>query len=168
MQDTDYLNKLGPLALASRLRRLLQRLNADGERIYRDLGIDVKPKWFPVMRILSEQSPLALTDIARLMSLTHPSLIETVNELISVGLIDSRKSDLDGRRRELSLTDKGKRFCKKLVPVWEAFRLAGEEVNKDCGNDFLDALGKFEQSLERRPMYNRVMVQLGVGSGRKK
>ncbi len=161
MATTDYIAELGALALASRLRRLLQRLHSDGEQVYRSLNLHFKPKWFPVLHLLSTHSRLTLTEIARLLSVAHPSSIETVDELISAGLVNSRKSDIDGRRRELSLTDKGQQLRSELLPVWDAFRAAGEEATKERGNDFLEAVDKLERSLLRLSMYDRIMAQLG-------
>jgi DNA-binding MarR family transcriptional regulator len=160
MAKTDYIAELGAQALASRLRRLLQLLHRDGEQVYRSLNLDFKPKWFPVLHLLSTRSPLTLTEIARLLSVAHPSSIETVDELISAGLINSRKSDIDGRRRELSLTDRGKQLRRELLPVWDAFRVAGEAAIKEGENDFLGAVDKLERSLLKQSMYERIMAQL--------
>ena len=168
MANGDYIFQLGALALASRLRRLLQRLHADGERIYQTLNTDFKTKWFPVLHLLSDRSPLALTEIAGLMGVSHPSMIETIDELAAAGLIQARQSDLDGRMRELSLTDKGRQLCHELRPVWGAFRAAGEEVNKEGGNDFLKAVGILEESLDQLSMYDRIMTHLGAGKGKKR
>jgi DNA-binding MarR family transcriptional regulator len=162
MSENDYLVELGALALASRLRRLLQRLHADGERIYRTLDLDFKPKWFPVLHLLSERSSLAVTEIARLMCVAHPSMIQTVDELISAGLVKSRRSDQDGRLRELSLTAKGQRLCEQLAPVWAAFGDAGEEVVKEQGNDFLRAVSILERSLERQSLFDRITTKLKI------
>jgi DNA-binding MarR family transcriptional regulator len=168
MQDDDYLARLGPLALASRLRRLLHGLHVDGERVYRVLNVDFKPKWFPILHLLSNRMPLTVTEISRLLCISHPSAIAVIDELTSVGLVGSRKSNRDGRVRELFPTDRGKRLCRKLRPVWDAFRIAGENVNKEGGNDFLKAVGTLERALDREPMYDRVMARIKNRTGRKK
>jgi len=160
MAKNDYLVELKGVALASRLRRLLNQLHVDGERVYRELGLDFKPKWFPALHLLSQMSPLSMTEISRQMCMSHPSSIEIVNELIRAGLVKSRKSNLDGRYRELSLTNKGEQICEELRPVWDAFRVAGEEANVENGNNFLEALGKLESALEGLSMYERIMRQL--------
>ena len=157
---TDYIAELGALALASRLRRVLHCLRSDGERVYRTLNIDFKPKWFPVLHLLSSHSPLTLTEIARPLSVAHPSSIETVDELLSAGLVSSRKSGADGRCRELSMTEKGIRLSSELQPVWDAFQAAGEAVIHEEGNDFLKAIGKLERALLRLSMYDRIMALL--------
>ena len=126
MSDADYLAELSALGIASRLRRLLQRLLNDGERVYRSQNLDFKPKWFPVFYLLSNRSPLTVTKIAQLLSISHPSAIETVSELVAVGLVNSRRCDMDRRCLELSLTDKGEQLHSELLPVWDGFRAAGE------------------------------------------
>ena len=158
--NKDYIADLGSLALVSRLRRLLHRLLAEGDRVYRALELEFKPKWFPVVHLLSRHSPLTLTEIARKLSVSHPSMIETVEELISAGLIKSRKSKQDARARELFLTNKGEKLLSDLEPVWEAFRFAGDKVNQEDGNDFLKAVGALERALDKSSMYDRIMTRL--------
>ena len=158
--ETDYIAELGALALASRLRRLLHRLQCDGEKVYQSLNPGFKPKWFPVLHLLTNRPPLNLTEVAQLLSVAHPSVIETVNELVDAGLVKSRRSEIDRRRRELLLTNKGKQLCNELQPVWDAFRAAGEEVDKEHGNSFLEAIAKLELSIEDRSMYERIMARL--------
>lgn len=167
MAKTDYIADLGGQALASRLRRLLHYLQRDGEQVYRNLNLDFKPKWFPFLHLLLNRSSLTLTEIAQLLSMAHPSSIEAVDELISEGLVDSRRSERDGRRRKISLTGKGKRLCKKLLPVWDAFGVAGEEAVREGGKDLMKAIAGFERSLLNRSMYERIMAELEQPTNRK-
>jgi DNA-binding MarR family transcriptional regulator len=160
MPDSDYLAELSALGLASRLRRLLQRLLMNGEQVYRSQNLDFKLKWFPVFHLLSNRSHLTVTKIARLLSISHPSVIETVGELVSVGLVSSQRRNTDRRCQELLLTDKGEQLLSELLPVWDAFRAAGEEVNREGENDFLGAVGELERALHRRSMYDRIMAKL--------
>jgi DNA-binding MarR family transcriptional regulator len=156
----DYIDELGSLALASRLKRLLNRMHADGEKVYRDLNIDFKTKWFPVLHILSKRSPLTLMQIADALKQAHPSVIEVVDELVKRSLVSQQRSTADRRRRELSITSKGKRMCEKLAPVWEAFREAGEEVNVANKNNVLAAITKMERAIDNESLYDRIMKKL--------
>jgi DNA-binding MarR family transcriptional regulator len=168
MPETDYIARLGASALASRLRRLLHRLHSDGEQVYRDLNLDFKPKWFPFLHLLLKRSPLTLTELSQSLDIAHPSSIQAIDELISAGLVNSRKSARDGRCREISLTGRGKRLCDELLPVWDAFRIAGEEAISEGGNDFLQAVGRFERSLLNLSMYERIMAQIEKRAKQKK
>jgi DNA-binding MarR family transcriptional regulator len=165
MTGTDYLTKLGALAIASRLGRLLRRLQGDGELVYQSLGLDFKPSWFPVLRLLSTHAPLSLTEMAQMLSVAHPALLETVNELVHIGLVSSEKSHADGEHGRYALSKAGIRKCEELKPVWSAFEAVGQEVVTEGDNDFMGALGTLEHALDEHSMYERMMKRLRAESG---
>ena len=156
----DYLGGLGALALASRIRRLLYHLQADGTRVYLDLGLEFKPKWFPVFRLVAERSNATTMELAHALDMAHPSVIAIVEELVERGWVASCQGKEDRRRRELDLTPEGWRAHAELEPVWRAFAEAGHEVTHESGNDFLAALAALEAAIERRSMYERIMERL--------
>lgn len=160
MSGADYLSELGALAIASRLGRLLRRLQGDGELVYQSLDLEFRPKWFPVLRLLSARSPLALTEMAQLLSVAHPSLLETLNELVDADLVAAQESGSDNHRATYALSSAGTRKCEELKPVWDAFEAAGSEVVREGDNDFLEALRKLERSLDDHSMYERIMKRL--------
>jgi len=49
----DFFDKMGFLALASRLKRLTDRLYKDGENVYKELNINFKPKWFTILYFIN-------------------------------------------------------------------------------------------------------------------
>ncbi|MCP4581172.1 MAG: winged helix-turn-helix transcriptional regulator [candidate division Zixibacteria bacterium] len=156
----DYLDQLGALALASRLRRLLNGLLSDGEKVYRSQKIDFAISWFPIFHILAKGSPMSLTDIAKALGVAHPSVIEVTDEMTKKGYVGSRKGRDDKRRRYLFLTEKGEKIILKLKPIWEAFREAGDEICGESGNDFLGSIGKLEKAMARFSMYDRISSRL--------
>jgi len=157
----DHLNNLGSLALASRIRRLLYLLQADGVRVYRDLGLDFKPKWFPVFQYVADHPGASTTGTSQALGMAHPSVIAIIEELIGHELFVSRQNADDRRRREISLTAKGRRTRTELEPVWAAFADAGEEMTTEGGNDFMAALTGLEAALERRSAYTRIRERIG-------
>ena len=156
----DYFDQLGTLALASRLRRLLNRLLGDGEKVYRSQKIDFAISWFPIFHILANRSPLTLTEIANALGMAHPSVIEVTDEMIKKGFVGSRRSREDRRRRNLFLTKKGEKTVARLEPIWKAFKQAGDEICGESGNNFLESIMKMEQALDRRSMHERIIARL--------
>ena len=49
----DLFDKTGKMAIGSRLRMLTDRITTDAAGIYQLYGVDIKPKWFPVLYALS-------------------------------------------------------------------------------------------------------------------
>jgi DNA-binding MarR family transcriptional regulator len=157
----DHLAEIGDIALASRLRRLLFRLHGEGVRIYEDLGLDFKPKWFPVFRLIATRSGITAGQLAEALQMAHPSVIEIVQDLARHGLVASARAADDRRKRELRLTRKGRRRLDSLEPVWEAFAAVGREICTESDNDFLAAIAKVERALERRSFRDRLISHLG-------
>ncbi len=113
----DIIKQLGPLAFASRLRRLSEQLMKDVAEIYRQQTVDFKPRWFPMLYLLNQQSPMSVTDIAKDLGLTHPAINQISGAMLKAGLISSHKDDNDERRRLLGLTGKGQRIASELKPI---------------------------------------------------
>lgn len=136
---------------------------ADGEKIYQDLGFAFKVKWFPVLHLLTNRGPMSVTEMAEALAVTHPSMIEVIEDMTVEGLLVSERCRADRRRREITLTRKGKRLVNRLEPVWQAFKEAGDEIVGERGNDFLASLRKMELSVKDRSMYDRIMSRMQKG-----
>ncbi len=158
--DMDLIRQLGSLALASRLKRLSDRLMRDGFRIYMEQGLDFEPRWFTVFYLLSQKSPLAVTKIARELRISHPAVNQVANAMEKAGLLVSQKDKADERKRLLSLSSSGKALVTKLKPIWNDFKLAADELLAESSVDFLDVLDRIENSLDEAEMYDRIRTQI--------
>ncbi len=156
----DYIKNLDSLALASRLRRILDEIQRQGRRVYSELGIDFEIRWFSVFHFLANNPESTITAITRSLNLQHPSVIQAVNEMIRQGLLQSRTDSRDRRCRQVSLTAKGNRLFRRLETVWKSFEDAGREINAELDNDLIGAIAKFETALARRSLYDRILTKL--------
>ncbi|MBN2226127.1 MAG: bifunctional helix-turn-helix transcriptional regulator/GNAT family N-acetyltransferase [candidate division Zixibacteria bacterium] len=152
----DIITQLGPLAFASRLRRLSEHLMKDVTQIYREQAVDFKPRWFPVLYLLNQTSPMSITDIAKDLGLTHPAINQIGGAMLKAGLISSHKDDKDERRRLLGLTAKGRRIASELQPVWDDISSETMNLIRESGMDILAGLDQMELSLAQCGMYDRV------------
>jgi DNA-binding MarR family transcriptional regulator len=156
----DLIKQLGLLAVASRLKRLSDRLMRDGSRIYREQGLDFEPRWFTVFYLLSQKSPWAVTEIARKLRVSHPAVNQVANAMEKAGLMVSQKDKADERKRLLSLSPSGKALVTKLKPIWNDFKLSAGELLEESGVDLLEALDRIENSLDDTEMYERIKTQI--------
>ncbi len=156
----DLITDLGPLALASRFRRLGERLSRDASRIYEENGIAFEAPWFPVMYLLKENSPMPVTVIARSLGITHPAVNQLAHAMTRAGLLTTARDSGDDRRRLLSLSAGGRRLLARLEPVWSEIGEATRELVESSGDGVLAAITNMERALDERPMYERVTVRL--------
>jgi len=153
----DLLRQLGPLALASRFRRLADWLYKDGPRIYRERSADFEPRWFPLFYLLKESGSVSVTAAASALGYSHPAVNQIAGEMAVRGFLESIKDKKDERKRLLRLTRKGKTAVSRLEPVWADIEAAAGELVTEAGSDFLAALGRLEDALNETGVYERVM-----------
>ncbi len=152
----DLIRQLGPLAIASRLRRLTEWLYKDGARIYQEQSLDFEPRWFPLFYLLKESGKTSVTQAAHSLGLTHPAINQIAGEMSRRGLLESVSDKKDKRKRILLLTQKGKKDLSSLEPVWKDFESAASELLTEVGGDFLTIVGKMEEALKEKGMYERI------------
>jgi len=165
VDDKDHISESGALGLASRIRRLLERLLRDGKRVYQMAGMEFEVRWFAVFHLLTRRSPLSITEIADALGQRHPTVIQMVEEMIQRGLVRSARDVADGRRRQIGLTAEGRKVARRLQPIWHAFDEAGRELLSEGGNNFLASLEKVESAIGRRSMLERIHAKLHDGTG---
>ncbi len=156
----DFIRDLGELALGSRLKRLLERLNGDISQFYGLLGIDFKARWFSVLYLLGRQSPMTITGIAGKIGFTHPAVNKIVAQMSKAGLVVSSRYDMDKRKRLVDLTSKGRDIYKQLTPVWNTARGAVADLLTESGGGLLESIDRIEHTLDERSLYRRMREQI--------
>ncbi len=152
----DLIGELGELAVASRLRRLSERLMQDATQIYQDAGVEFQPKWFPIFYLLNREGTLPVTEIATVLGVTHPAVNQVAGEMIRKDLVEALKDKDDARKRLLRLSKKGKALAPRLVPVWEDIRKTVVEVIDASGQDIIGMISRVEAVLDEEEFYSRV------------
>jgi DNA-binding MarR family transcriptional regulator len=140
----DVFSKLGPLIIASRLKRLSDYIMRAGAEFYRSNGIEFEPKWFPLYYLLSQEKELGIMDIAQKLNISHPAVIQLAKELEKKGWITSTKSKEDARKRLLKLSKKGLSFLPQLELIWADIRAVNGQVVDAQATNILRALEEIE------------------------
>ena len=100
----DLIKDLRELALGSHMKRLLERTDRDISNIYRELGMDFEARWFSLLYLLNEESPVTITGAAEKLGYTHPAINKLAAQMERKGLLTSSISSKDRRKRLLRLT----------------------------------------------------------------
>jgi DNA-binding MarR family transcriptional regulator/GNAT superfamily N-acetyltransferase len=158
--QSNYIERLGSIAIATRLKILTEKLLHDGTLVYRDMDSDFEPRWFAMLNLLNDRGALSITDIASELNQSHPAINQLSAILEEKGLVDSRKDKQDSRKRTLSLSNKGLEIIKKHETVWQAFREAIDELSQSFEPGFFSQIARLEKMLKERSMYSRVTEKL--------
>lgn len=152
--------EMAELALASRLRRLSDIYWQGVTATYRQSGVDFDVRWATIFVLIARQEPVAVMEIADRLKITHPAVIQVINELEKHGLIVSAKSEQDGRKRLLSLSQAGRDMLPKLQPLWNAFIAVNQGMLAKQTHNLLLALQEMEVQLAERSFFDRIQDQL--------
>ena len=140
----DIISDLGALAIGSRLIRLSDRMMRNVTDIYAKSGIDFQPKWFPLFYVLTKEKSKGITEMAEILHISHPAVIQLAKEMEKEGWIISEKAEHDARKRMLKLTDKAKNTLQHLEEIWRALRKTNEKILFSRQNLLLAALEEVE------------------------
>jgi DNA-binding MarR family transcriptional regulator len=157
----ETIRKLGLLALASRLKRLSDRLLQEAGQAYRQEGLGFEPRWFLVFYQLAEGPPQSVTALAAAVGITHPAVIQAADEMEAAGLLAAARDAGDKRRRRLALTPRGREVAESLRPVWAAIESATREAAGASGIDLLAAIDAIEAALDETPLGERIRQHRG-------
>jgi DNA-binding MarR family transcriptional regulator/predicted N-acetyltransferase YhbS len=159
----DLISDLGSLALGSRLRRLSDRMMKMVSEIYSNSGIDFESKWFPVFYLLSKEGEKSIMEIAEILQISHPAVIQLAKEMEKSGWIVSVKSEEDGRKRHLKLTEKGKQNLPRLEEMWVSFKANNDKIISASELNILTAMERMEYFLDKndfKAMYAETFREL--------
>jgi DNA-binding MarR family transcriptional regulator len=152
----DFYTKTGKMALGSRLRRLSELMTEQAAALYDLYQVDLQPKWFPVFYSLSAHAEMTITDIAREIGHTHPSVSQIVREMATRGYVLEKKGTEDGRKNFVLLSPAGQRLREKMQPQIDDVTAAIEKAMTETDHDLWKAIAEWEFLLEQKSLLQRV------------
>jgi DNA-binding MarR family transcriptional regulator/N-acetylglutamate synthase-like GNAT family acetyltransferase len=158
----DFYDRTGKMALGSRLRRLSEQMTEQAAAIYDLYQVDLQPKWFPVFYSLSPIEEKSITDIAKEIGHTHPSVSQIVREMAAKGYIIEKKGETDGRKNFIQLSAAGQQMRQKMQAQLDDVTTAIEKAMKETHQDLWKAIGEWELLLEQKSLLRRVLEEKKV------
>ncbi len=155
----EFFEKVGTVAIGSRLRMLTEKITEDASNIYKLYHIDMQPKWFPVFYVISQGEEKTVTQIAKEIGHSHPSVSKIVTEMSKEGLIIEKKDRADGRRTLVKLSKKGMEITQKIKDQYTDIESAITQISKQTKNDLWKAIEEWEFILEQKSLLQRVKEQ---------
>jgi DNA-binding MarR family transcriptional regulator/N-acetylglutamate synthase-like GNAT family acetyltransferase len=166
MSFMDFYTRTGKMALGSRLRRLSEEMTEQAAGIYDLYQVDLQPKWFPVFYSLSATEEKSITDIAKEIGHTHPSVSQIVREMAIKGYVVEKRGTVDGRKNFVLLSPAGQQLREKMQPQVDDVTTAIEKAMKETHHDLWKAIGEWEFLLEQKNLLHRVREEKKIRESR--
>lgn len=139
------------------LRHLIDLLDGDVEAAYREGGLVYRPRYTPVVHLLTANGPSSIRAISEYGGITHSAASQTVSEMAKRGLVRAEPGK-DGRERIIRLTEAGAALLPQLRIHWAATNAAADELSEEIGISLPDVLEKAIAALGQRPFLERIHV----------
>ena len=161
-----FFDKSGIMAMGSRLRWLADEITREAAEIYKLYGIEIKPKWFPVLFMLFDGADSSVTGIAKAIGQSHPSVSNIVKELKNAGLVIDGKSDEDRRTTIIALTEKGVDLKDRLIQVCKDVEKSVKSIEEQSSDKLWLALDNWEKALAEKSLLKRVQDEKALSDKR--
>lgn len=155
----SFYDKVGKMAIGSRLRGLSDMITADATQLYHIYGVDIQPRWWPVFYSLTQTIENSITAIGNEIGQTHASVSQVVREMAKQGFVTERKNKHDKRKNFVSLTDKGKAAAMKLNDQHKDVSAAINKAFAESQYDLWKAIEEWEYLLEQKSLMRRVQEE---------
>lgn len=147
------------LGLGTRMRRLIETISTDMERVYDEAGIGVRTGHFYALYAVAERGPLTINAIANLAGFSHSAVSQTIKKLVATGLVEARATE-DGRQKAIALTDQGTHTVARMRPIWDAAERMVKDACRETGVDIIGAIAGVETAFDRYGVYDRLQEKL--------
>lgn len=142
--------------LATRVRAVLERMDADVARTLAELGVrDYKTVYSSVVRALDADGPMTIRDLARALGVTHSAASQRVTEMRNRGLLELVPG-ADARERVVHLTAEAARLKPVLDAEWEATDAAFAALNGELTASLSQIVDEMNAALDRRSFRDRI------------
>jgi len=144
------------LFLGIQLKKTGDLLSSQVARILSDKKIEFEPRGIYLLIILRERIQASIKEIANLLGMTHPAIVQIVNSLNSIGLITQSKSVNDKRITLVELTEKGKEELNRIKPVLTEIEYALESINNEIDANLKYWLSKLNEAVKSKLLLQKV------------
>lgn len=142
------LQTYGSLMLGSRLRRLSDQLYAGVDASYLAAGVELSSRCVPLLLLLRDNGPTAITVLAAQIGQTHPVVVQLGRKLLDAGVVADMPDAKDERRRLLALTGAGQALLGTMAPLWDDVRAGVDAVFEHATPQFMALLEGAEARLQ--------------------
>ena len=142
--------------LGTQLRHLIELLDGAVQQAYADAGLDYRPRYTPVMRILAQQQSATIGQLAELAGITQPAVTQTVALMKKEGLLLVAAGGADGRQRVVRLSRHGEALLPRLQACWQATMRAADSLDAELEFPLSDCLAQAIAVLGQHPFGDRI------------
>ncbi len=157
--STDLVHQMGYTALATRLKRISDKMTHSTRLMYKKLNIDIEPNWYLVLILVQKKPKISVMEIAMQLGFSHQSVISITNKMIKNGYLINAKDTVDKRKTIFKMTKKASEKLPEIQKIWNYGKeVIYETLHKDIS--ILTHLNILESNLEETSFGERILQKI--------
>lgn len=145
------------------LRKLLQAMEDDISRLYRERSIGIQPAHSMVIIRLAAAGPMTIRALADSLAITHSAASQKVSALRTAGYVaDTAGEDL--RTKVVALTDRGAELAPFLAAEWSATEAAAADLERELPYALSRVVDDMREALQRSTFHDRIVARIDTDS----
>jgi ribosomal protein S18 acetylase RimI-like enzyme len=156
----DTIETLGEIGLGSRMKQLSEFLMKEAQTIYNEQNIDFDPYLFPVFYQVSSHDEITNTTLCEVLLISQPAVTQTINKLLQKDLVILKNDALDKRKKQISLSQKGRILLIQLKPLWKMIDETIKEYSTIEVNSIIQHINYFEDNLHSGKIGNAIREKI--------
>lgn len=153
MLDTDTL-------FGVKLKKISESITSQIAKLLIEQNVEFEPRALPVLLVLKEKESVNINEIAEILGMTHPAIVQIANHLNKVGFIKHNKSTIDKRITLLELTEKGTRNLTLLEPLIVGIQNTIKSIINEIDSNLIYSISKLGKAIGNNILMNRVLDEL--------
>lgn len=110
--------------------------------------LGIRYSHFQILSILWEGDGLTQRQVAEASFITQSTLAQSLNEMVSEGLVERKRAETDGRKRHIILTTKGRNLQKLVKPLLSDFKAATlQGLSQEDAKVFINLIIKIRNNI---------------------
>lgn len=158
----DALRGLGELGLGSRLKRISEYMMKETQLVYNHFNIDFDPYLFPIFKIIVHKDGITNSEIQSSLQYTQPAITQAINKLNNKGLIIYKTDEIDGRKKIIHLSKKGKDLLKTIKPIWKSIDAVIKEYTLETSSSLIEHLNSLENKLNTKSFSKAIIENVDM------
>lgn len=146
----DYLQEIAEIGMGSRLKRLSEYMMRETQIVYDYYNIDFDPYLFPAFKIIINNNGVTNKEINNHLKTTQPATTQAVNKLLKKKLIFVKADKIDKRKKNIFLSDKGKKFADCVSPIWKSIEDTIIQLTTYQSNSLVEHITILEQKFSKK------------------
>ena len=139
-----------------RFKKTGEMLSSQLAQILSDKKIEFEPRGIYLLIILKEKEQASIKEIAAILGMTHPAIVQMVNSLNKFGLIAQSKSIDDKRITLIKLTEKGKEELNRIKPVLTEIENVVKSIINEIDVNLKYSLSKLSEAVKSKLLVLKV------------